>query len=448
MDDDFFEDDFVIDNNKNNNGISKEVILSFFIEKIAELLRKRKQKIDKFQLNKNIQKNIQKLSVNEGKIIYEALKEFSDLERKNNENSKDILNSLINSKENLLIKNLKILHSEKKYMKLIILLAEKIKILSLIKYLQKGQIPESNLKINILEIQKLNKLQIEQLKFYFLNNSNLDYLTTIKDLNLSNDIYSIIKGNHLINIFTLLIQNNYGQLFIDFFNISELLNLIQKLAFIFQKIQIENSNIKNMYYDIKQGIENLNDKISEEESFKNFLLNVKKSENYSNNFKLIFLNTMKQTNNPLNNIKLFLYCYCEDDFFKPNNINENIINKLKEDINIIKKEDNEQLFNEQMKSLRKEDEINKILQYSNSAKELIKYFCKNLDIQPTENSELNLKNIYKKINENENNEKYNYYYKILSQKKDGLSFLEYLLELIKRGEKYSKTTEETIDSEN
>ena len=128
-------------------------------------------------------------------------------------------------------------------------------------------------------------------------------------------------------------------------------------------------------------------------------------------------------------------------------MNETIIKKLKEDINIIKKEDNEQLFNEQMKSLRKEDEINKILQYSNSAKELIKYFCKNLDIQPTENSELNLKNIYKKINENENNEKYNYYYKILSQKKDGLSFLEYLLELIKRGEKYSKTTEETIDSE-
>ena len=434
MDDDFFEDDFVIDNNKNNNGISKEVILSFFIEKIAELLRKRKQKIDKFQLNKNIQKNIQKLSVNEGKIIYEALKEFSDLESKNNENSQDILNSLINSKENLLIKNLKILHSEKKYMKLIILLAEKIKILSLIKYLQKGQIPESNLKINILEIQKLNKLQIEQLKFYFLNNSNLDYLTTIKDLNLSNDIYSIIKGNHLINIFTLLIQNNYGQLFIDFFNISELLNLIQKLAFIFQKIQIENSNIKNMYYDIKQGIESLNDKISEQESFKNFLFNVKNSKNYSHNFKLIFLNTMKQTNNPLNNIKLFLYCYLEDEYFKPNHINQNIINKIKNDIIIIKKEDNDKLLQEQIKSLRTEEQIQKILEYRDSAKELITYFCNNLDIPVHENAEINLRNIYKKINE-KNNDKNNYYYEILTQKKDGLSFLEYLLELIKRGEK-------------
>ena len=59
----------------------------------------------------------------------------------------------------------------------------------------------------------------------------------------------------------------------------------------------------------------------------------------------------------------------------------------------------------------------------------------------------NLRNIYKKINE-KNNDKNNYYYEILTQKKDGLSFLEYLLELIKRGEKYSKTTEETIDSEN
>ena len=72
-----------------------------------------------------------------------------------------------------------------------------------------------------------------------------------------------------------------------------------------------------MYYDIKQGIESLNDKISEQESFKNFLFNVKNSQNYSHNFKLIFLSTMKQTNNPLNNIKLFLYCYLEDEYFKP-----------------------------------------------------------------------------------------------------------------------------------
>jgi len=38
MDDDFFEDDFVIDNHKNNNGISKEAILSFFIEKFDSFI--------------------------------------------------------------------------------------------------------------------------------------------------------------------------------------------------------------------------------------------------------------------------------------------------------------------------------------------------------------------------------------------------------------------------
>jgi len=446
--DDYFEDDnYSFEENKINIGISKEQILNFFIYKIGDLLRKRRKKIDEFKLKNNIQKNIQNLSINEGKIIYQSLKEYFEFKKYNIEIAKDIFDSLNNLDENLLIKNLKFLYTEKKYMKLIIFIAEKIKVISLINYFKNGEIPESQLKINISEINKLNSNQIEKLKFYFLNKTNFEYFNIIKELKLSKEIFSIIKGNYLIELFLSLIQNDFGKLFIDFFNISELLNLIQDLFVLFQNIKYQNSNIKNMYYDIKKGIESLNEQISEEESFKNFLLNVKNSQNYSHNFKLIFLNTMKQTNNPLNNIKLFLYCYLEDEFFKPNNINQNIINKLKKDIIIIKKEDNDKLLNEQIKSLRKEEQIQKILEYRDSAKELITYFCNNLDIPVHENAEINLRNIYKKINE-KNNDKNNYYYEILTQKKDGLSFLEYLLELIKRGDKYSKNAEETFDSEN
>ena len=447
MDEYYEEDDYSFDENNFNIGISKEQILNFFIYKIGELLRKRRKKMDEFKLKNNIQKNIQNLSINEGKIIYQSLKEFFDIKNNNIEIAKDIINSLSNLNENLLIKNLKLLYTKKKYMKLIIFIAEKIKVLSLMNYLEKGEIPVSDLKINISEIKKLNTNEIEKLKFSFLNKANFEYLNKIKELKLSTEIYSIIKGNYLIELFLSLIQNDYGKLFIDFFNISELLNLIQDLFVIFQNIKYENSNIKNMYYDIKQGIESLNDKISEQESFKNFLFNVKNSQNYSHNFKLIFLSTMKQTNNPLNNIKLFLYCYLEDEYFKPNNINQNIINKIKNDIIIIKKEDNDKLLNEQIKSLRKEEQIQKILEYRDSAKELITYFCNNLDIPVHENAEINLRNIYKKVKE-KNNYKNNYYYEILTHKKDGLSFLEYLLELIKRGDKYSKTEEETFEFEN
>ena len=447
MDEYYENDDYSLDDNNFNIGISKEQILNFFIYKIGELLRKRRKKIDEFKLKNNIQKNIQNLSINEGKIIYQSLKEFFEIKNNNIEIAKDIINSLSNQNENLLIKNLKLLYTKKKYMKLIIFFAEKIKVLSFVNYFIKGEIPESQLKINISEIKNLNSNEIEKLKFCILNKINFEYLNIIKELKLPNEIYSILKGNYLIELFVSLIQNECGQLFIDFFNISELLNLIQDLFVIFQNIKFENSNIKNMYYDIKQGIESLNDKISEQESFKNFLFNVKNSKNYSHNFKLIFLNTMKQTNNPLNNIKLFLYCYLEDEYFKPKNINQNIINKIKNDFIIIKKEDNDKLLKEQIKSLRTEEQIQKILEYRDSAKELITYFCNNLDIPVHENAEINLRNIYKKVNE-KNNDKNNYYYEILTHKKDGLSFLEYLLELIKRGDKYSKTAEETFDSEN
>ncbi len=447
MDEYYEDDDYSLDDNNFNIGISKEQILNFFIYKIGELLRKRRKKIDEFKMKNNIQKNIQNLSINEGKIIYQSLKEFFEIKNNNIEIAKDIINSLSNQNENLLIKNLKLLYTKKKYMKLIIFFAEKIKVLSLVNYFIKGEIPESQLKINISEIKNLNSNEIEKLKFCILNKINFEYLNIIKELKLPNEIYSILKGNYLIELFVSLIQNECGQLFIDFFNISELLNLIQDLFVIFQNIKFENSNIKNMYYDIKQGIESLNDKISEQESFKNFLFNVKNSKNYSHNFKLIFLNTMKQTNNPLNNIKLFLFCYLEDEYFKPKNINQNIINKIKNDIIIIKKEDNDKLLQEQIKSLRTEEQIQKILEYRDSAKELITYFCNNLDIPVHENAEINLRNIYKKVNE-KNNDKNNYYYEILTHKKDGLSFLEYLLELIKRGDKYSKTAEETFDSEN
>jgi hypothetical protein len=447
MDEYYEDDDYSLDDNNFNVGISKEQILNFFIYKIGELLRKRRKKIDEFKMKNNIQKNIQNLSINEGKIIYQSLKEFFEIKNNNIEIAKDIINSLSNQNENLLIKNLKLLYTKKKYMKLIIFFAEKIKVLSLVNYFIKGEIPESQLKINISEIKNLNSNEIEKLKFCILNKINFEYLNIIKELKLPNEIYSILKGNYLIELFVSLIQNECGQLFIDFFNISELLNLIQDLFVIFQNIKFENSNIKNMYYDIKQGIESLNDKISEQESFKNFLFNVKNSKNYSHNFKLIFLNTMKQTNNPLNNIKLFLFCYLEDEYFKPKNINQNIINKIKNDIIIIKKEDNDKLLQEQIKSLRTEEQIQKILEYRDSAKELITYFCNNLDIPVHENAEINLRNIYKKVNE-KNNDKNNYYYEILTHKKDGLSFLEYLLELIKRGDKYSKTAEETFDSEN
>ena len=447
MDEYYEDDDYSLDDNNFNIGISKEQILNFFIYKIGELLRKRRKKIDEFKMKNNIQKNIQNLSINEGKIIYQSLKEFFEIKNNNIEIAKDIINSLSNQNENLLIKNLKLLYTKKKYMKLIIFFAEKIKVLSLVNYFIKGEIPESQLKINISEIKNLNSNEIEKLKFCILNKINFEYLNIIKELKLPNEIYSILKGNYLIELFVSLIQNECGQLFIDFFNISELLNLIQDLFVIFQNIKFENSNIKNMYYDIKQGIESLNDKISEQESFKNFLFNVKNSKNYSHNFKLIFLNTMKQTNNPLNNIKLFLFCYLEDEYFKPKNINQNIINKIKNDIIIIKKEDNDKLLREQIKSLRTEEKIQKILEYRDSAKELITYFCNNLDIPVHENAEINLRNIYKKVNE-KNNDKNNYYYEILTHKKDGLSFLEYLLELIKRGDKYSKTAEETFDSEN
>ena len=447
MDEYYEDDDYSLDDNNFNVGISKEQILNFFIYKIGELLRKRRKKIDEFKMKNNIQKNIQNLSINEGKIIYQSLKEFFEIKNNNIEIAKDIINSLSNQNENLLIKNLKLLYTKKKYRKLIIFFAEKIKVLSLVNYFIKGEIPESQLKINISEIKNLNSNEIEKLKFCILNKINFEYLNIIKELKLPNEIYSILKGNYLIELFVSLIQNECGQLFIDFFNISELLNLIQDLFVIFQNIKFENSNIKNMYYDIKQGIESLNDKISEQESFKNFLFNVKNSKNYSHNFKLIFLNTMKQTNNPLNNIKLFLFCYLEDEYFKPKNINQNIINKIKNDIIIIKKEDNDKLLQEQIKSLRTEEQIQKILEYRDSAKELITYFCNNLDIPVHENAEINLRNIYKKVNE-KNNDKNNYYYEILTHKKDGLSFLEYLLELIKRGDKYSKTAEETFDSEN
>ena len=114
MDEYYEDDDYSLDDNNFNVGISKEQILNFFIYKIGELLRKRRKKMDEFKLKNNIQKNIQNLSINEGKIIYQSLKEFFEIKNNNIEIAKDIINSLSNQNENLLIKNLKLLYTKKK----------------------------------------------------------------------------------------------------------------------------------------------------------------------------------------------------------------------------------------------------------------------------------------------------------------------------------------------